>query len=276
MSVTLVSDRGRFVPARRDVTTGVSGAASLLASRLYDHQVSELHAPLLRWYDEHARDLPWRRTTAICLGRPRVGVDAPADAGGPGPARLRRVDGAVADPRLAGSLTGGGRDPRVGPARLPEAGHPAPRRGHGDHRAARRHRSRHLRHASRAARRRRLHGLGRAGLRVRSPAAGARHQRAPGAGARGDRGRVPTQRRDRRGEVRRAQPAAGGRADGGHLVGRADGARRPGLHRGRTRLRQLPRARRAARGGSPATRRTTVRRVAARPGRGPTGSAVAG
>jgi A/G-specific adenine glycosylase len=26
--------------------------------------VHELHEPLLRWYDEHARDLPWRRTSA--------------------------------------------------------------------------------------------------------------------------------------------------------------------------------------------------------------------
>ncbi|WP_151083613.1 A/G-specific adenine glycosylase [Nocardioides cynanchi] len=26
--------------------------------------MSELHDPLLRWYDEHARDLPWRRTSA--------------------------------------------------------------------------------------------------------------------------------------------------------------------------------------------------------------------
>jgi A/G-specific adenine glycosylase len=30
--------------------------------------VSELHAPLLRWYDEHARDLPWRRTSATPWG----------------------------------------------------------------------------------------------------------------------------------------------------------------------------------------------------------------
>jgi A/G-specific adenine glycosylase len=30
--------------------------------------VSELHAPLLRWYDEHARDLPWRRTDATAWG----------------------------------------------------------------------------------------------------------------------------------------------------------------------------------------------------------------
>ena len=30
--------------------------------------MSDLHAPLLRWYDEHARDLPWRRTTASAWG----------------------------------------------------------------------------------------------------------------------------------------------------------------------------------------------------------------
>lgn len=30
--------------------------------------MSELRAPLLRWYDEHARDLPWRRTSASAWG----------------------------------------------------------------------------------------------------------------------------------------------------------------------------------------------------------------
>jgi A/G-specific adenine glycosylase len=30
--------------------------------------VSDLHGPLLQWYDEHARDLPWRRTTATAWG----------------------------------------------------------------------------------------------------------------------------------------------------------------------------------------------------------------
>jgi A/G-specific adenine glycosylase len=30
--------------------------------------VSALHEPLLQWYDEHARDLPWRRTTATAWG----------------------------------------------------------------------------------------------------------------------------------------------------------------------------------------------------------------
>ena len=30
--------------------------------------MSELHAPLLRWYDTHARDLPWRRPSATAWG----------------------------------------------------------------------------------------------------------------------------------------------------------------------------------------------------------------
>jgi A/G-specific adenine glycosylase len=30
--------------------------------------VSDLHEPLLRWYDAHARDLPWRRTSATPWG----------------------------------------------------------------------------------------------------------------------------------------------------------------------------------------------------------------
>ncbi|MFZ2014422.1 MAG: A/G-specific adenine glycosylase [Nocardioides sp.] len=30
--------------------------------------MSALHTPLLQWYDEHARDLPWRRTTATAWG----------------------------------------------------------------------------------------------------------------------------------------------------------------------------------------------------------------
>jgi A/G-specific adenine glycosylase len=30
--------------------------------------VSDLHAPLLRWYDAHARDLPWRRASATPWG----------------------------------------------------------------------------------------------------------------------------------------------------------------------------------------------------------------
>ncbi len=35
---------------------------------LYDRRVSDLHAPLLEWYDAHARDLPWRRPDATPWG----------------------------------------------------------------------------------------------------------------------------------------------------------------------------------------------------------------
>src|SRR4051794_11638200 len=76
MSATLVSgrarrrlphrERGLSDPASRG--NGRSERRSELAPTLYDHRVSELHAPLLRWYDEHARDLPWRRTTASPWG----------------------------------------------------------------------------------------------------------------------------------------------------------------------------------------------------------------
>jgi A/G-specific adenine glycosylase len=38
--------------------------AASFARTSYDRRVSDLHAPLLEWYDEHARDLPWRRTGA--------------------------------------------------------------------------------------------------------------------------------------------------------------------------------------------------------------------
>ena len=127
----------RFVPARRDVTTGVSGerACSQAALRSPGVRAPRTTPPVVRRararpavaaYDGHR------------LGRPGLGADAPADAGGPGAAGLRGLDGAVADPRLAGRLTRRGGDPRVGPARLPAAGDPAARRGHGDRRAARR------------------------------------------------------------------------------------------------------------------------------------------
>src|SRR4051794_25960759 len=41
--------------------------ASLLTGS-YDRRVPELHAPLLEWYDAHARDLPWRRPDATPWG----------------------------------------------------------------------------------------------------------------------------------------------------------------------------------------------------------------
>jgi A/G-specific adenine glycosylase len=39
-----------------------------LRGGFYDHHVSALHRPLLRWYDEHARDLPWRRPSVTPWG----------------------------------------------------------------------------------------------------------------------------------------------------------------------------------------------------------------
>ena len=36
--------------------------------RTYDRGVSDLHAPLLEWYDANARDLPWRRPDATPWG----------------------------------------------------------------------------------------------------------------------------------------------------------------------------------------------------------------
>jgi A/G-specific adenine glycosylase len=48
--------------------TSTTTASRLPRCAAYDHRVSELHAPLLRWYDAHARDLPWRRTSATPWG----------------------------------------------------------------------------------------------------------------------------------------------------------------------------------------------------------------
>jgi A/G-specific adenine glycosylase len=52
--------------------TAASAEATSLASRPditpYARPVSDLHAPLLEWYDEHARDLPWRGPGATPWG----------------------------------------------------------------------------------------------------------------------------------------------------------------------------------------------------------------
>ena len=50
--------------------------------------MSDLHEPVLRWYDEHARDLPWRAPRGDPVGGPGLRVHAPADAGRPRAARL--------------------------------------------------------------------------------------------------------------------------------------------------------------------------------------------
>ena len=157
-------------PVRRRPTASrqVSDAGS--RAGVYDRGVSDLHAPLLRWYDEHARDLPWRRTTATPWGvlvSEFMLQQTPV-------ARVLPVYDAWLErwptPGRPGRRAVGRGDPRVGPARLPAPGDPAARRRHRDHRAARRRGAGHLRRPARPARRRRLHGLGRAGLRVRPPA----------------------------------------------------------------------------------------------------------
>jgi A/G-specific adenine glycosylase len=51
-------------PDRPTVATG--GERAVAAS--YHRTVHGLHGPLLAWYYEHARDLPWRRTTATPWG----------------------------------------------------------------------------------------------------------------------------------------------------------------------------------------------------------------
>src|SRR4051812_5002758 len=75
MPATLVSEPSRSrLPHRAPVgaDAGIARAAGraprrrgkVAGGRFYDRRVSDLHEPLLEWYDEHARDLPWRRTTA--------------------------------------------------------------------------------------------------------------------------------------------------------------------------------------------------------------------
>ena len=177
MSVTLVS-------ASRPAA-GCHAERRASCSRPYDHRVSELHAPLLRWYDEHARDLPWRRTTAtpwgvlvseLMLQQTPVARVLPVYDG---------LAGALADPGLAGRRTrrvtrsapGVGSATRAGRSGSTPPPTAITEQHDGDVPDA-------YDALRGAARRRRLHGLGRAGLRVRAPAARARHQRPPGAGPR--------------------------------------------------------------------------------------------
>ena len=110
--------------------------ASLLASRLYDHEgvrPPRTAAPVVRRARARPAVASYR---GDLLGRPGVGGHAPADAGGARPAGLRGLDGAVADPGRTGRLPGRRGDPRVGPARLPAARHSAPRCRGPDRRAS--------------------------------------------------------------------------------------------------------------------------------------------
>ena len=125
--------------------------------------------------------------------------DAAADPGGPGAAGLPQLAGALAGPGGAGRRLPrrGGAD--VGQARLPAPGAAAARLRVGDRGPARRPGTGGARRAAGAARGRRVHRAGGAGLRVRHPGRGGGHQCAPGAGP-GDR---------RPGPARHRRPPAG-------------------------------------------------------------------
>ena len=144
--------------------------------------MSDLHAPLLEWYDAHARDLPWRGPEASAVGGDGLGVHAPADAGRPGAAGARGLAGALADARRPGRRAEPARRCGPGAGSATRAGRcgctPRRPRSSSDHGgevpAA-------YDDLLRAAGRRRLHRGGDRVVRVRPAPRRARHQRPPGA-----------------------------------------------------------------------------------------------
>ena len=137
---------------------------------------ARVHDALLDWYARERRDLPWRRTRDP-VRDPRLGGDAPADAGRARRAALRGVARALADERRAraaprartswprGSGLGYNTRARAAAAR-PAASSPATAgRGRGG--------------PARAARRRAVHGGGGRVVRVRRAGRRGRHERAP-------------------------------------------------------------------------------------------------
>ena len=233
--------------------------------------MSDLHEPVLRWYDEHARDLPWRGAAASavvgdgqrssCSSRPR--------SRGCCPVHEQWLD-ALADAR-----------PTSPPSRAGEAvrawgrlGYP--RRALRLHAAATAIVERHdgevpASYDDLLA----LPGVGDyTAAAIATFAYGRRHVvldtnvrrvLARAVTGRGVPGAVGAPRPS---ATLAAGAAARRRADRRDLVGRGHGARRAGLHRRQPALRRLPGAPTCARGGRPATRRTTARRARRRPGPG--------
>ena len=160
------------------------------------------------------------RRAALRSGRPALGGRQPARPALAGHARPLGGAGERGDAPADPGRPGGGPVPAV-PGRVPDARRPAPPpvpptscgRGRGSattggpchlHRAAtvlverpRRSGARRPRRAPGAARRRRLHRPGGAGLRLRSGHRGGRHQRGPGAGPGGGRSSPPCWARPR-------------------------------------------------------------------------------
>ena len=151
--------------------------------------------PLLAWYADRARDLPWRRPDRDAWGVLVSEVmlqQTPVDRVVPAwEAWLRRwpdARGLAADsPGEAVRMWG-----RLGYPRRALRLHAA---AGGVRRAVRRRGAVGVRRPAVAARRRRLHGGGGAGLRLRAPRGGARHQRAPRPRARARRRGAPAGRR---------------------------------------------------------------------------------
>ena len=216
------------------------------------------------WYDEHARDLPWRRTTATAwavLVSEFMLQQTPV-------ARVLPVYEAWMErwptPAVPGRRAGRRGDPCLGPARLPAPGAAAARGRHGDRRAARRRGP-----ATPTTRCARCPGVGDyTASAVLAFAFGRRHA-VLDTNVRRVLARVVTGVEFPPNAVTAAEravaadAAARRRADGRDLVGRADGARRPGLHRRLTRLRDLPGARpvRLAARRPPGVRRAAAARA---------------
>src|SRR3954452_20962495 len=114
MPATLVSERGGRASARRGATTGVNGRSEL-ARKPYHRQgvrAPRSAAALVRRARARPALASYERDG---VGRPGLRADVAADAGRPCPARLRAMDGAVADPGVARRRTRRRRDPRLGP-----------------------------------------------------------------------------------------------------------------------------------------------------------------
>ena len=212
---------------------------------------SALLEPLLAWYDEHARDLPWREPTAspwavlvseFMLQQTPVARVLPVYERGWSGGR-RPADLAAAPAGDAVRAWG-----RLG----------YPRRALRLHAAATAIVERHggevpggLRRPARAARRRRLHRRGRRVVRLRPPARRCSTPTSggcwpgPSTGVEFPAAAVTRAERDLA-----AGAAARGRADRRRLGGRHDGARRHRLHRGRTRAARAARSPTCARGGA--------------------------
>ena len=180
-----------------------------------------LHDAVLAWYDDHARELPWRGSGRLGMVGDGQRVHAPADPGRAGAACARRVARSVADPISPGRGVHGGGGADVGPTGLSPSRTTPARGGHGDRRASRRRGPGGVRRPARVAGGGRLHRLRDRQLRLRPTSRRPRHQRQACAGARGVRQGVPGRGRDPR-RARGGDVAAARRPRDRRDLGRRD------------------------------------------------------